>query len=329
MGSTLGGVFIGVGLTLLVFSLACIYLVNSVYAPLYDQVIAYAPKVEELRKLLYSPEVDSAINGYETLMEKLDPDKLEEGLDMASEIVEEINLIMSMLPNISGNLSSILAYLDSLLDKYSDNYAKVEEVKNYVATLGSIVMSDEYNETLEALAELASLKDQPSMSSYAEQAEKAYNYMVELRQVYVEVNSSLNLLDLLTPEELGLAVEGLEGVAGLAGYLTVDQSTWLQIKELVAAATSEEAKSMIKALKDIKTSLPPEELRSMLGDARRAVDEASKAIDQLKRFSPRVLTSYLYAVAVLSVALIGLGVFLARKERSPSYYESYDYTYRY
>jgi len=311
MGSSLGGFLVGVGVTLLAFSLAALYLVLSVYVPLYDYALKYKPYLLEARRLLTSPEAEKLASAYSRIVREVEPDDLEVFAQETLEIIHNIENITEN-PLLGGNMSVYLAKLNRFSSMYNSSYSKLEQLQVMLDEVGAWVKSPDFNVTLETLAMLASEDSQSAVGAYAEDFERAYIYLQSLREFYFSARKSLSELYAPNPQELRELLNTLESFKSIEADI---QQMRAFLDDAVRFLSSEDFKGLVEAYRELRNTVPPEKLQEMLIDAQLALDKAVEAVNVVESFPPDYVLNVIYALIAFEAVLSLIGLFLCLKAR--------------
>lgn len=316
MGSSLGGFLIGVGATLLAFSLVALFLVQSIYVPIYSYVEKYKPYLLEARKMLASPEAENLVSTYVQLVRAVKPEELESFTREASEIIGYVETVLNS-SSLSNNASSYLADLHVYVSGYNSSYSRLELLRLWLNELGAWIDSEDFNETLEALSQLASEKGQGgAISGYIEAAEKAYTYLRELRNFYFKVRESLSELNAPTPQTVSELLKSLSHALELKAYLQQNREALEELDRLTRFLSSEDFSRLVEAYKKIRDTIPPEKLQEMLLDAQAALDKAISLANTVEALPPRYVLNVLYVLVAFEILLSAAGVHLCLRNKN-------------
>lgn len=316
MGSSLGGFLIGVGATLLAFSLVALFLVQSIYVPIYSYVEKYKPYLLEARKMLASPEAENLVSTYVQLVRAVKPEELESFTREASEIIGYVETVLNS-SSLSNNASSYLADLHVYVSGYNSSYSRLELLRLWLNELGAWIDSEDFNETLEALSQLASEKGQGgAISGYTEAAEKAYTYLRELRNFYFKVRESLSELNAPTPQTVSELLKSLSHALELKAYLQQNREALEELDRLTRFLSSGDFSRLVEAYKKIRDTIPPEKLQEMLLDAQAALDKAISLANTVEALPPRYVLNVLYVLVAFEILLSAAGVHLCLRNKN-------------
>ena len=316
MGSSLGGFLVGVGVTMLAFSLDALYLVLSVYVQLYDYAVKYKPYLLEARRLLASPEADKLVLAYARIVSEIDPDSLEAYAQEALNIIRYVESVAEN-PLLGGNLSEYLAELSQFSSMHNSSYSKLEQLRKVLGEVGAWVESSDFNVTLEALASLVSEDGQGAVGVYFEDVERAYTYLQSFRSFYLSVRDSLSEFCAPEPSEVSELLGKLESLSSLGADIQQKKEF---LDRLAAFLSSKDFESMVDTYRELRNAFPPAKLQEMLLEAQLALDKAIEAVNVVESFPPSYVIKIIYAAIALEIiiSIVGLYLCLRARDRRPA-----------
>jgi len=316
MGSSLGGFLVGVGVTLLAFSLIALYLVLSVYVPLYDYAVKYKPYLLEARRLLASPEAGRLVSAYARIVSEVDPDSLEALAQEALDIVRYVENIAEN-PLLGGNLSEYIAELSRFSSMYNSSYSKLEQLRKVLDEVGAWVESSDFNVTLETLALLSSEDGQSVVGVYFEDVERAYAYLKSFRDFYFSVRDSLSEFYAPEPSEVSELLGKLESLSSLEADIQQKKEF---LDKLAAFLSSKDFESMVDTYRELRNTFPPAKLQEMLLEAQLALDKAIEVVNVMESFPPSYVLNIIYATIAFEIiiSVVGLYLCLRSRDRTPA-----------
>ena len=314
MVSGLGCALVGLGLAVIILASLGLYVAHAVYAPMYQELMSYKPMVEDLGKLLYSEEVDRAVELYSKIGEAIRLAKeARESAASLGEVAKDISAALGALSSTAPAIVELPERLEAVLEGYNYSYGKLVEVKEYLEDIYTETHSKQYNETLDALREL--LENKMLLRGLADEVEYAYDYMSELQVLASELHGSMVLAEPLGPEEVSMLMSGAKEGARIAEVLqATDLEAYArQIEDVAELLSSHKLWEAIEGLEGLYNALPPDELRAIVQSARSAYAQVRDALELMEAYPPQRVMLALEAGFIVGLALVCLGAFLFRR----------------
>lgn len=303
MGSTIGGLLAGAGLTLLLLSASGMYMIQG-YGSVYNQVMSSKTTVMQLGTLLNSSLIDNLLNSYDNLTNltgNLDP--LVTGYEELAGILPQFGTMISTY----RNLSALVPKLDNMSQSYAVLYPQILQLEGNVTNFYDFTHSQDYNTTLTNLHTLAgALSNSIVTMAIGDQTGRVNAAISNMENAQVITSSAMSIIktiELFPPGELQGYLNQLK--TAIAAFPPDTASDYYsRLSQLVETYPPSTLSNYISQVKDLATQVPSATLRSYMSQARSAVSNALQMYQVVEQYSPDKFQSYL-------VIGLGLGGILA------------------
>jgi len=291
MGSTIGGLLVGAGLTLLLLSASGVYIVQG-YGSIYAQVISSKTMVLQLGSLMNSTLIDDLLDSYDAIVNMTgDLDSLVTGYEELADLLPQIEPLISTYQD----LAALVPELDNMSQAYADLYPQILQLEGNVSDFYDFTHSADYNATLADLGALATLLANPIVQPIAgDYIPKVQTAEANMKQAQVMTSLAMNIIgaiDLFPPEELQGYLNQLK--AAIQAFPPDTASDYFsRLSQLVETYPPSTLSSYLSQVEDLATQVPSATLRTYMSQARSAVTNALQMYRVVEQYAPDTFQSY-------------------------------------